>query len=84
MADIELEDLVSRLRPVGVGCALDIPQALKHLFKAVALFQDGSVGILWHHQNMVTFASANDRGEFEGVTSDVVMVGKALYVKVHT
>ena len=79
----ELEDLVTMLRPVGTGTKLDLPAELSGLIEAIAVFPDGSVGIKWRRAQLATFSSARDDGEIESITSDVVMVGKVLYVKVH-
>ena len=81
--EIELEELVTMLRPVGVGTPLDLPDPLADVIKAIVVFPDGSVGIQWREPQMATFASARADGAMESIVSDVVMIGRVLYVKVN-
>jgi hypothetical protein len=79
-----LDDFVSKLRPVGVGTPLMIPPTARDLFKYIAVFPDGSVGVMWKGEHVLSFATVNSAGVVVPVvpTADDIYVGcKVLYLK---
>lgn len=79
------ETLPPKLRPVGVGVRLVLPPEFVGLFKSIAVFPDGSVGIHWTNERLVTFAAARPMsGNMQPVPANSLMVGcQVVYVKTH-